>query len=308
MIEATTKKIRYILSFDAGGTFLKSGIFRYDGKLELVEGSKMKEAVDSNGSADQVHTAYINLLTANKNFADKSGFAFDCVSVDTPGPFDYENGMSLMTHKYTAIYQTPLRPWFAEVLGDIPVYFMHDSFAFIHGAAQESESDNTRIAGVMIGTGLGFALLIDGKVQKNENGGPARSIYRAPYGESTAEEYVSARGLVYRYNRDKLPTDPDCANAKEISDYAEAGNATALKVYEDTGIIIADVVRDILVEYGIEEFVYGGQISKSFELFERAATEALSGVPTLKLVRAARNIDDVHLIGSAAGILSTFNE
>ncbi|MBR2370814.1 MAG: ROK family protein [Clostridia bacterium] len=308
MTTANTKKTRYILSFDAGGTFLKSGIFKYDGKLELVENSKLQEPVNSNGTKEQVYTAYINLLKANKAFADNAGFAFDCVSVDTPGPFDYEGGMSMMTHKYTAIYQIPLRPWFAEVLGDIPVYFMHDSFAFIYGAAQESENSKGRIAGVMIGTGLGFALLIDGKVQKSETGGPARSIYRAPYGESTAEDHVSARGLVYRYNRDKLPTDPDCANAKEISERASEGNATAIKVYKDTGVIVADVVKDILAEYEIEEFIYGGQISKSFYLFEDSATEALKGVPTLKTVRAAKNIDDVHLIGSAAGILSTFED
>ncbi len=168
----------YLLALDAGGTFLKAGLF--EGQSP-VAGSFCSHPANSNGTTEEVHAAYTALLAEMRNRAEAMGGRITGVVADIPGPFDYKNGISQMKHKYTAICGVPLRPWFAEVLGDIPVRFLHDSAAFILGAA-ETDSPYRRIAGVMLGTGLGFALTVNGKPCLTDRGTPLVSIWNTPYG------------------------------------------------------------------------------------------------------------------------------
>ena len=110
----------YLLTLDAGGTFLKAGLFE---RQSPVAGSFCSHPANSNGTTEEVHAAYTALLAEMRNRAEAMGGRITGVAVDIPGPFDYKNGISQMKHKYTAICGVPLRPWFAEVLGDIPVRF-----------------------------------------------------------------------------------------------------------------------------------------------------------------------------------------
>ena len=112
----------YLLALDAGGTFLKAGLF--EGQSP-VAGSFCSHPANSNGTTEEVHAAYTVLLAEMRNRAEAMGGRITGVVTDIPGPFDYKSGISQMKHKYTAICGIPLRPWFAEVLGDIPVRFLH---------------------------------------------------------------------------------------------------------------------------------------------------------------------------------------
>lgn len=283
-----------VLALDAGGTFLKCGLFS-DGML--ISGSLDSQPVNSNGTFEEVHAAYFTLLTRVRDFAMLNSFIIKEVSVDTPGPFDFKNGISRMTHKYLAIKDKPLIPVIRAPLGDVRVRFMHDSAAFIYGAATGAPGYR-RYAGVMIGTGLGFALMIDGVVLRNENGGPARSIYAQPYKNGIAEDVVSGRGIVSAYNaRSKFPV----MSAKKIGDRAESGDELSLSVYRDMAVVLAEIISPILDEYNIEALLLGGQISKSFPIFGDILKEKLADVNSLKFIAPARDIDMAHLIGAAVG-------
>jgi glucokinase len=283
-----------ILALDAGGTFLKCGLF--DG-ASLIPGSLDSQPVNSNGTFEEVQAAYFTLLSRVRNNATQNGLKIREVSVDTPGPFDFRNGISRMTHKYLAIKDKPLAPVIRAPLGDIPVRFMHDSAAFIQGAAA-GEPGYSRYAGVMIGTGLGFALMINGSVLRNENGGPARSIYSLPYKNGIAEDAISGRGIVSAYNsRAKFPV----ASAKIVGDMANAGDELCISVYKDMAAALSEVIAPILDEYRIEALLLGGQISKSFNIFGDVLKEKLAALASLKCVAPARDIDMAHLIGAAVG-------
>ncbi len=283
-----------VLALDAGGTFLKCGLF--DG-AHLISGSLDSQPVNSSGSFDEVHAAYFALLTRARDFAMLNGLKIKEVSVDTPGPFDFEAGISRMTHKYLAIKDRPLIPVIRAPLGDVPVRFMHDSAAFIQGAAAGAPGYR-RYAGVMIGTGLGFALMIDGVVLRNESGGPARSIWSQPYKNGTAEDVVSGRGIIAAYNAHaKTPV----TSAKVIGDMAEAGDALSISVYLDMAASLAGIIAPILAEYKIEALLLGGQISKSFSLFSSTLKDKLAGVQSLVYIAPAKDIDMAHLIGAAVG-------
>lgn len=282
----------YLLTLDAGGTFLKAVLF-YGGFPESK--SLLSVPVNSNGNTKEVHFAYTEMLLQMKKFARELDGMISGVCVDIPGPFDYQNGISRMQHKYTAIYGIPLRPWFREILGDIPILFLHDSSAFILGAA-EPGAHGRRIAGAMIGTGLGFAMMVGGKVCTTDLGNPLVSIYKRPYGGGIAEDYVSARGIVNAYNKEAPSPLP---NAKEIGILAEQGDPLSRRVYENMGTVLGEIVKNILLENEIEAFYLGGQISRSFPVFEAPLKTVLHAVPSLRLIAQAPNIDLIHLIGAA---------
>ena len=280
-----------LIALDIGGTFLKACLF--DGNGAMIPDSFDSEPANSNGETEEVKKAYQTLLKRLMGAAEAQGYEVKAVAADTPGPFDYAAATSRMTHKYTAIYGVPLRPWFYEVLGRVPVCFLHDSSAFLYGAAA-AHPEFKNVAGVMIGTGLGFAVMKDGAILTNETGGPAYSIFKLPYRGKTAEDYVSARGTLNRYNETaKTPA----ASAKEVAVRAEEGDADAIRMFDDTGKFLAQIVRPILDECGTEALFLGGQVSKSFDFFGGALKKGLEGLPALRIVESAENLDLVHLIG-----------
>lgn len=280
-----------LIALDIGGTFLKSCLFDMTG--ELIADSFDSEPVDSDGELGHVKASYQTLLRRLKEHAAQLGYRVTAVAADTPGPFDYFSAVSRMTHKYTAIYGVPLRPWFYEVFGTIPVAFLHDSSAFLYGAAA-SHPEIKNAAGVMIGTGLGFAVMQDGKLLRSETGGPKYSIFKLPLRDKTAEDFVSGRGVLNRYN---AASGANAGSAKGVFVRASGGDPIARQVFKETGEILSDVIRPILSELGTEALYLGGQVSKAFPFFEWALRDGLRDVTTLRLIEPARNMDLVHLIG-----------
>lgn len=284
-----------VIALDAGGTFLKSGIFEGG---RLVPGTLDKEPVNSSGnSAEEVKTSYTNILGRMSERARELGFEPERISVDIPAPFDYEAGVSMMKHKYAAIYGVPLRPWFGEAVGDIPVRFMHDSAAFIQGAAADLP-EYSRIAGVMIGTGFGFGMMIDGEPLRKPNGEPLVELYDKPIDGRLAEDFVSARGLIGIYEG---LSGKKVDAGKLIGEGALAGDENCVKAYNIMADVLARALLPVLDEYKIEALVLGGQISNSFAVFEETLRRGLADVKTLVKIVRASDIDMVHLVGAAVG-------
>ncbi len=280
-----------VLAIDAGGTYLKACLF--DGGAPLTE-TAASFAVDSSGELEPIRQAYRAMLGEMRARADALELEIVGVAVDTPGPFDYRNGVSLMKHKYTAMYGVPLRPWYREVLGDVEVRFLHDSHAFILGALEQAPKSRN-IAGIMLGTGLGFALMNDGRALITEAGSPQVSIYARPFRGGIAEDIISAGGIVNAYAK---KTGTLLGGAKAVADRAEAGDADALAVHTELGEAIGELIHDIIAEQGSEVLFLGGQISRSFELFAYPLEKALSDIPSLRSIRPVRDIELVHLRGA----------
>lgn len=290
-----------ILAIDAGGTFLKAALIRNNGTI--LENSFCKIFANSTGSAEEIKAAYTQVVSLSVESAKKSNLTITGISISTPGPFDYTKGISLMKHKYASIYGIPIRPWLEEAMGNIPIYFVHDSTAFILGATWNSRyTCHTRIAGVIIGTGLGFASMFNSKVFTNPQGGPGISIYSRTYRGKTAEDYVSRRALIAYYKK-LSPKASDDIDVIDISNLARKGQAEALKTFKDMGIYLSEILHDILYENMFECLLLGGAISKSADLFLPTLKQGLSDIPTLTVIEPIENIDSAPLLGAARAML-----
>lgn len=287
---------RYVIAIDAGGTFFKSAIISEN--AEVLHGSLLTVPANNDGSPELVKDAYRRTLTTQLRTAEKAEIKISAVAIDTPGPFDYEGGMSLMRHKFKAIYKLPLRPWINEYVGDLPVTFIHDSAAFLTGEMWHFPyGEYKNVAGAMIGTGLGFATMKDGVVLRKPDGDPLYDVWCEPYDigdgkKHIAEDFISGRGIAARYA-------PGGRNAKEIELLANIGDEDALKVYKDTGRILGEVVAPSLKRIDAELFILGGQISRALPLFEAELKAALSEVKTLKKIVRSTRLEYSHMFGAA---------
>lgn len=286
-----------ILAIDAGGTFFKSALVAADG--QIVCGSKLSCPADSDGPAELIQAAYQWLAGKQMEAAEHRNSRVAAIGIDTPGPFDYARGESRMRHKFRSIYGIPLRPWLEEIVGKVPIYFLHDSTAFLLGEHWKGRLRGCDdCAGVMIGTGLGFSYMKNGEVQLNDVGGPACSLYSRPYRDGTAEDFISRRGICRRYQNRVL----DCPNGIDVIDiakFAGAGDHAALETFEETGEMLGEILLPVLREQQCRRLVVGGQISKAYPFFGKVLEQVLEGAG-LDQTGPSGNPDDAHLLGCAS--------
>ena len=157
-------------------------------------------------------------------------------------------------------------------------------------------------AGVMLGTGLGFACMKDGKILSNIQKGPAIPLYCRPYREGVAEDYISRRGMIRRY-QERILGGTEGPDVVDIARKAMAGDLLSRMVFEETGRMLGEVLKPVLEELGTECLVMGGQISKSYSLFEVSLKESLSEVSSLVKICCSANPDDSHLFGCGKAFL-----
>ncbi len=287
---------KYVIAIDAGGTFFKSAIVSKS--AEVLSGSMLSVPANNDSSSETVKEAYHRTLKTQIEHARRMGIEISAVAIDTPGPFDYKEGISLMKHKFKAIYKIPLRPWISEIVGDMPITFIHDSAAFLMGESWNSPYGNFKnAAGVMIGTGLGFATMKEGEVLRLDNGEPLYSVWNTPVEtgdgkKHIAEEFVSGKGLSAAYK--------SChRNAKELEILAISGDEEALSAYKNMGRVLGTVIAPYLKKTESEILILGGQISRALPLFEAELKEALGEIPSLKTIVRSGRLEYSHLLGAA---------
>lgn len=218
---------------DVGGTFIKCS----DGR---------EIPINSNGTRDEIVASFREAVAG-----------YMCVRAAIPGPFNYETGHFLMKHKFAAVYDE----YFQDIVGVDDCKFIHDVNCMLLGeVCNGNAAKYNRVALIALGTGLGFAISVDGQLLKNEKGSPAVSLYNRPYHDGVLEDYASKRGVWKLYGDSSVPV-------KQIAMKAFDGDAKALHAFKTMGEILASEISPIIKEYDIECLLLGGQISRSWELF-----------------------------------------
>lgn len=238
-----------MLVLDIGGSFIKYGLADEGGSL--IPGTTGQTPSDANGSYDHFLDVMRQVIRLNRE-----KMPFTAASVSIPGPFDYFNGVSMMQHKFTALYGKSISGPFEEA--GVKVSYLHDSTAFLLGEA--SEKDGSSPFGVMLGTGLGFAMMREGKICVNRAQTPALVVWNMPWKDGIAEDYVSQRALMKPYGGEK--------SVREIADQARNGDEKAIATFRSVGRELSEMLGIIIGRLGCTGLVLGGQISKSADLFD----------------------------------------
>ena len=263
---------------DIGGSFVKhcsanGGVFTAPGLFAIRE----------SGTIEEIIGPILGFLKAHPA---------DCVSVSMPGPMDYDRGVSLMTHKFSAIRGISLKDEIGKILPDTEVSFVHDGVAFLLGEMADGEAKGLDCAaGVMLGTGLGFVICQAGRILVRPVLSPARSLWNLPYLSGIAEDYVSGRAIKGQWTE----RTGSALEVKDIASLAKGGDPRALYLFEQTGEHLGTLLTTHLQDLPVDKVIIGGQISKSLGLL----LPGMGRTCSLPICRAAHP-DDAALRGAYA--------
>jgi len=141
----------------------------------------------------------------------------------------------------------------------VPVFVNNDAKCFALGELHYGEGRGRRnLVGLIIGTGMGAGVVINGKLYSGSHGG-AGELGHSPYRESEFEHYCSGRFFEREFGIDAFTAEQR----------ADQGDATALKMFEAFADHFANAIQMIVYAFDPEIIVLGGGVSKAFRHFEK---------------------------------------
>jgi glucokinase len=149
---------------------------------------------------------------------------------------------------------------------------------------------------VVIGTGLGAAIVIDRKLHAGVHCG-AGEIGYIPYLDKNLEHYASGQ---------YFETFSTTAHAAYLA--AMRGDAGALALWSSYGHHLGEVMKVILYTYAPEAIIIGGGLSDAYRFFESSMRNSMNDFlfsNTLKKVTIVPStIQNIAIIGAAALVRS----
>ena len=276
-------------ALDIGGTHVTAG--RVDVASALVQ-DRVRNSLPPGGSrADLLEP----ILRAAKEVTSPETARF---GVAAPGPFDYEAGISKITHKLEGLYGVDLRAELGAALGigGAAAAFLNDTDAFLLGEWWAGAArGHRRAVGITLGTGLGSAFLAGGRIAHAGAGLPAGGdLYTLAFRGVPVEETISRSALLARYD-----ADPETGvDVEQVADRARGGDDHARLAFHEFASDLAEFLAAPLLSFGPSCLVVGGSIARAWDLLEAALHAGLASFEALVVVPAAR-IDDAALLGAA---------
>ena len=217
--------------------------------------------------------------------------------VAAPGPFDYDAGVCLVSHKLPGLYGIDLRRELASALGlaGEAVSFINDAEAFLLGEWWAGAArGHSRAVGITLGMGLGSAFLEQGRFVRSGPTVPADgALYKLAFRGRPVEETISRGALLARYGAD--PNEgPD---VEQIAERGRSGEIPARRVFEQVAADLGEFLAAPLEAFAPTCLVVGGSIARAWDLLEPSLVRALADRPP-HVVRAV-NIIDAPLLGAA---------
>jgi glucokinase len=286
-----------VLVFDVGGSHVGASVF---GSHTLELFASQSVPVPPNAGLSEFMGAIASLAErVYPGHIPPGG-----VSVAIPNPFDYSLGISYMRHKYQYLYGIDLRIELSKLLQCPPekISFLNDAVAFLTGEIQQGAGKNvSRVVGITLGTGVGSAFAIDGKILTSGQGvPPGGEIWNLPYKDGIVEAFVSAAAIQRTHQQ-------YTGGWEDVSSIASAGgtNPDTRRTFEQFGKELGEVLRTTCTAFGPEQIVLGGGISRSAALFLPAAAHELAGLPTQLTISHLG--ERAALIGAAANWMHSHN-
>jgi glucokinase len=265
-----------VLTFDVGGSHVSAAVcFRDHYRLGPLA-SALHESIETSAG-------FLDLLV---RLGSQAAEGFDggiAATLAVPGPFDLEAGVSQMRHKLPYLYGVDLRRALAPRFGCDPslIQFLNDADAYLLGEVGAGAARGfERVIGLTLGTGIGSAFALGGKVVTEGSGAPKDGeIWNLPYETGTVEDFVSARAITANYARRTGHT----RSAAELGAAAPKDSA-AREAFAEFGRHLGRVIGSILAGFNPDVVVLGGGIAHSSSWFLPAVRAELSeNTPELRI-------------------------
>jgi glucokinase len=248
-----------VIGVDLGGTKIMTGAVDTSGKIIgesfiiPTGGNDPKEMI-----LERIYLSIDSVLKNNNlNIENIAG-----IGIGSTGPLDAKNGIILECPQLPNMHYFPLKKAIQEKY-NIPVYMNNDANALILGESiLGAGKGNNIVLGFTLGTGLGCAIVIDGKLLMGATE-TAGEIWTSPYGKGIIEDVVSGSGVSKIYqkltNKNLL--------AKEIADLARSNDNEAINAWQEFGRALAFAMAWSINLIDPDIIILGGSISSAIDLF-----------------------------------------
>jgi predicted NBD/HSP70 family sugar kinase len=260
------------------------------------------------------------IIKAIRKYSRRSDGSIEGVGVSISGLVDPEAGHAIYV-PYFNWRDLPVEEIISSATG-LPVIIENDANAVAlaelwFGRPEVTEARDFIV--VLIGSGVGTGIVIDGTVYRGERGAAGEFGHmivgaEAPIACSCGnydcwEAFSSERAAVARYmglNGDR--TGKRSPEFSEIVNLALSGNEKAKKALIETAHYIGIGISNLVVGFSPKVVVVGGEISRAWSLVEDALNETISrsvrrGLPSAAIL-PSKLVGEPNLMGALSLVLS----
>ena len=282
-----------IIGVSIEDSHISAGLVDFSAR-KVIPGSLKRKRINNNGSADEIISAWAKTLNEVSLQNITEG---DKIGIGMPGVFNYETGVLLQKingGRYSGLYQQNLKELLASQLGigQSCIRMLSDSASFLQGEIFGGAARGFgRSLGVTLGIGLGSAKYND-KVVEN------LQMYKMPFKDSIAEDYICLKWLFDRY---EVLSGTRVNDRLDLNRLAET-EPRALKVFEEFGQNLAEFLASFIRQSNTrpEVVVIGGHMETSYRFFFNKTIKCLheNGInfPVLRAVLG----EEAGIIGAAS--------
>ncbi|MFD2036311.1 ROK family protein [Belliella marina] len=246
---------KLILGADIGGSHITTGVIGLSSN-SLANDSFYRLSIDSHADAD----AILDIWTKAIKIQLDKWPSIQKVALAMPGPFDYENGISLIRDqgKYLSLYGINVKQKLAQGLALDPanIVFVNDAVSFLAGEiyAGKAKTDESTIA-LTLGTGLGAAVHENGQTRDI-------ALWQEPFRGFSAEHFFSTRWFIERYSQ---KTGRKIAHVKALLEVAD--QEVCVAIFDEFADNLCEFLTGWIGDSKFDALVLGGNISQSSNLF-----------------------------------------
>ncbi len=240
-----------LIGVDLGGTNVRAGLVK-NGRI-----AALKSRAISSGAAQNVVIEEIFETIAAVLQPGVRGIGIGVPSL-------VHDGVVFTPNNIPSWQKVPVRK-ILEKRFHLPVFVDNDANCFALGELYFGVGRGyENLVGLIIGTGLGSGVVINGKLYSGSHGG-AGEIGNITYKEKNFEHYCSGRFFLREFG----------ADGYALQQAADGGDYAAREKLASIGDHIAEVIMAALYAFDPEIIVLGGSVSKGFPYFENRLREKL---------------------------------
>lgn len=292
-------RIRYVVGIDLGGTKVEACLM--DSRRKVL--SRHRVLSQPKKGLDQV----IRNICAVFNFVSKN-HPVEAIGMGTPGTYEPVVDV-LHGSPHTPVYELPGFVGSVREQFDLPLVVENDAnclaLAEYFGNFEEKY---THLLAVIIGTGMGYGLILDKKLYRGKHGaageiGHTTIDYRGKKCEcgrsGCAEAYLSGPSQCRRYHE----MSGEEKSLQQIWELYREGDPKAIALFEESCEIMAQVFANVVNAFDLEAIILGGGVSNIPVWYEKVPpvmTRSFFGPPRGEIpVLKARMGDSAGVLGAA---------
>ncbi|WP_102141866.1 ROK family protein [Mycobacterium hubeiense] len=295
------------LAIDIGGTKIAAGLVDPDGTL-----AHQAKLPTPDADAEQVFAVVEQLVT---EALAEAGGAVCGVGVASAGPIDLGAGtispINIPTWQRFPIVERVARK---AGVAAAQVRLGGDGLCMALGEQWRGAGRGAQfLLGMVVSTGVGGGLVLDGAPYDGRTGNAGHVGHvvvdqggaQCACGGHGCVETIAAGPRMAQWARDNGWDAPPEADAKELADAANAGNAVALKAFRRGATAVAAMIASVGAVCDLELVVIGGGVAKSGALLFDPVREALTSYTGLAFLHGLRVLPaelggEAGLVGAAA--------